>query len=377
MLKTINIVTTASLPWRTGTAILALFRAYHLAQRGLDVTLYIPWIPKQQQSQLFGEDQLFDHHWEQEAYLRGQLPDFHGDNLQFVFYPARYFAALGSILPSAPIAPQLCRCDWLILEEPEHLNWKHPWNRYRDRAKRVTGIVLTNYRFFIRQAVPAITLIPWLMARYNRWLMQHHCDELLLLGEGFPAMEKAQPFVSSGVPAAFFAQQKVEQLRQGVYFIGKIIWEKGFRELVDLLCNSEVNQMDIYGLGKDQQAIRAYAKGQKITFNFKGATLNPAEELAPYKLFINTSRSECHCSTTAEALAHGKFVLIPDCASNESFRRFKNALLYTSAENFQIKLSHAMAHQPEEDDQLTFLSWQAATDRLLAYHAQRVYPDIS
>ncbi|MEG3641380.1 hypothetical protein [Magnetococcus sp. PR-3] len=370
MLKKINIVATAALPWRTGTAILAFFRAFHLAQRGLDVTLYIPWIGQGEQALLFGDDQVFDTPQGQESYLREQLPDPHCRHLQLVFYPARYFAALGSILPSAPIAPQLRSCDWLILEEPEHLNWKHPWNDYRPRAKRITGIVLTNYDFFIRQALPAISMVPWLINRYNRWLMQRYCDDLLLLGAGVPAIPKGLNFISSGVSASFFEHQQVGQGRQGLYFIGKIIWEKGFRELVDLLCGSNIDQMDLYGLGKDRDAIETYAKSKHITFCFKGSTLKPAEDLAPYRLFINTSRSECYCSTTAEALAHGKFVIIPDCASNASFRPFKNALLYTSAEDFQAKLRYAMTEQPQEDDQLVSLSWQAATDRLLAYYAQ-------
>lgn len=95
------------------------------------------------------------------------------------------------------------------------------------------------------------------------------------------------------------------------------------------------------------------------------------------------------CTTTAEALAMGKFVLAPSHPSNDFFAQFPNCLTYTNKEEFVGTFSHsflpviscfdtrltaaivgnlyyALTHSPEPltQDASYALSWGAATKRL-------------
>jgi hypothetical protein len=76
--RRIFVVTTASLPWRTGTAVNALSRALYLT-RGRPkhyVTLVIPWLPKQEdQAKLFGKNSTFATQDEQEQWIRDYSRD--------------------------------------------------------------------------------------------------------------------------------------------------------------------------------------------------------------------------------------------------------------------------------------------------------------
>eukprot|EP00958_Prasinococcus_capsulatus_P022584 scaffold3187_cov361-Prasinococcus_capsulatus_cf.AAC.2 len=95
----VNIVTTASLPWMTGTSINPLLRAAFLAQRNPNVTLVVPWLSRADQLKVFPNNLSFDTPAQQEEYVRtwlkrrlGSAPDF---NIRF--YPGRYITEKGSI----------------------------------------------------------------------------------------------------------------------------------------------------------------------------------------------------------------------------------------------------------------------------------------
>ncbi len=368
MLKTINIVATGAFPWRTGTAILALNRAFYLAQRGLDVRLYVPWIPPADQELVFGDKTSFDSFKEQESCMRSYLQE-ECPSLGIEFYPARYKSNWGSILPNYAISKRIRDCDWLILEDPEHLNWKHPWNRFRKRASRVTGIVLTNFLYYFKFRFRYMPFIVRTFNHYNRWLIRHHCDDVILHSHAHLPLPTSQYLNTSGIHHSFFHIPMKPDAKK-IYFMGKLLWEKGYRELVDLLATTEIREIDIFGMGSEQDVIDAYAKSKGITFHYKGNSKNPAEDLEAYKIFINASRSDANCTTTLEALGQGRFVIIPMVPGNDEFYKFKNCLAYASPQEFRNKLKFALEHSPVKDEQINSLTWEAATDRLLGYYEQ-------
>ena len=150
----VHIVTTASLPWFTGTAVNPLLRAAYLHER-LElvnaaaahnnvsvssspihgsgkknmtswVTLVIPWLELPEDQQKLYHGRVFETPAEQEQYVRSWLrddadmPDA-AKNLNIVFYNARYHEGLGSVFAMGDIIQQLPQdeLDVCVLEEPE------------------------------------------------------------------------------------------------------------------------------------------------------------------------------------------------------------------------------------------------------------------
>lgn len=66
----IAIVTTAALPWLTGTAVNPALRAAYLQKQGHEVTLLVPWVVPSVQPRLFPQGVVFHTHEEQRQHVK-------------------------------------------------------------------------------------------------------------------------------------------------------------------------------------------------------------------------------------------------------------------------------------------------------------------
>ena len=113
--RRIWVVTTAALPWMTGTAMNPLMRALFLAknrQKGF-VTLVIPWLnERKHREKLYGKMLCFsdgeEGMKEQTDYIREYSRDrcaaeLEAEYLDILFYPSTYNEGFGSIFPTVDI----------------------------------------------------------------------------------------------------------------------------------------------------------------------------------------------------------------------------------------------------------------------------------
>ena len=103
-----------------------------------------------------------------------------------------------------------------------------------------------------------------------------------------------------------------------------------------------------------------------IPANFLGS-VDHASLGGKYKVFVNPSVSEVLCTTTFEALAMGKFVIIPVHESNKFFMKFPNCLGYRNKWEFAASLRWALTHDPQPltPELAEEFTWEAATERLI------------
>ena len=448
-----HIVTTAALPWFTGTAVNPLLRAAYIlkqsreqyesdfnkrvtdASKSVDstgklhsnVTLVIPWlIDKADRLKVYGESRIFNCEADQEAYIRSWMHDSaylpnEADaetGVQIMFYPSKYHAGLGSIFAMGDIC-SLIRdedADVCILEEPEHLNWyKAPstdnWPR---KFCHVVGIIHTNYKAYAWSTItglltaPAIELISKLMAGY--------CHRIIKLSPVLQDFAQDKDVICNvhGVRSEFLLEgerrsndPETECFGNSIgktYFIGKLLWAKGLDVLLTLQelyksITGDYFEIDIYGSGPEElEIIRAFNgrktnllpkstsdsrlsrkrkielpksfrefTGKPIPANFRGR-VDHAQLKGEYKVFVNPSITEVLCTTTAEALAMGKFAIIPAHPSNVFFSQFPNCLMYdpNNKAEFVANMRYALTHSPQPLGELHHIfTWEAATQRFL------------
>ena len=130
--RRIWIITTACLPWMTGTSINPLLRAAYLAKDRAPgkITLMVPWLQAEQQELTYPNDIRFNTPEEQKAYVKkwlvenAKMPSA-AEKLDIVFYAATYHDEYQSIFPMGDITALIPdeQADVCLLEEPEHLNW--------------------------------------------------------------------------------------------------------------------------------------------------------------------------------------------------------------------------------------------------------------
>ncbi|GAB2292616.1 Digalactosyldiacylglycerol synthase 1, chloroplastic [Dionaea muscipula] len=382
----VAIVTTASLPWMTGTAVNPLFRAAYLAKSAnQNVTLLVPWLCKSDQQLVYPNNLTFESTSEQETYIRNWLEERIGfkANFKISFYPGKFSKERRSIIPTGDTTLFIPskEADIAILEEPEHLNWYHHGRRWTDKFNHVVGIVHTNYLEYIKREKNG-ALQAFFVKHINNLVIRAHCDKVLRLSAATQDMPKSTVCNVHGVNPKFLkigekmASERAlgqQAFSKGAYFLGKMVWAKGYKELIDLLSKhkNELDgfSLDVFGNGEDAHEVQSMAKKLNLSVNFEKGRDHTDDSLHGYKVFINPSISDVVCTATAEALAMGKLVVCVDHPSNDFFRSFHNCLTYKTSEDFVAKVKEALANEPQPltPEERYQLSWEAATERFLGY----------
>jgi digalactosyldiacylglycerol synthase len=166
-----------------------------------------------------------------------------------------------------------------------------------------------------------------------------------------------------------------EVFTKGCYFLGKVVWGKGFHELLERVeaHNTSADgaayplELDVYGNGEDFHSVTQTSAEKNLPLTFHGRADHASDAMHDYKVFVNPSLSDVVATTTAEALAMGKYVICASHPSNEFFSSFPNCLTYDSPEEFSKCVKKALSTDPtplSSRDRYR-LSWEAATDRFL------------
>lgn len=380
----IAIFTTASLPWLTGTAVNPLFRAAYLCKSGeRDVTLVIPWLSLKDQGLVYPNKITFASPNEHEKYIRKWLEERVGFSSGFSiqFYPGKFSIEKRSILAVGDISEIIPDevADIAVLEEPEHLTWYHHGKRWKTKFRLVIGIIHTNYLEYVKREKNGI-MQAFLLKYLNSWVVGIYCHKVIRLSAATQDYTESIICNVHGVNPKFLeiGEKKREQQQKGIkaftkgaYFIGKMIWSKGYRELLQLLKDHKKElsalEVDLFGSGEDSDEVHKAAEKLQLTVR-----LNPARDHADalfhdYKLFLNPSTTDVVCTTTAETLAMGKIVVCANHPSNEFFKQFTNCWTYDNSEEFVRLTLKALAEEPAQltDAERHELSWDAATERFL------------
>jgi digalactosyldiacylglycerol synthase len=305
-----TIVTTAALPWMTGTAVNPLLRAAHLVRKTQAinanateqqwVTLVVPWLElEEDQQELYGR--VFANEQEQEEYIRtwlrqdADMSDAADPNtgLKIRFYPARYHPGLKSIFAMGDMCLLIPdeEADVAILEEPEHLNWyRAPGEGWTKKFHYVVGIVHTNYKEYASAHYSGLWTAP-AIAVMSSAMVRAYCHKVIKLSdvlqtfapekeetsnvhgvrsdflkEGLRRAQEAQSLNNDVVEVMQRSQEEPEETT--VYFIGKLLWAKGLDLMLDLeeyykQCTGEYFAIDIFGSGPEQTSIMRSYQGRK------------------------------------------------------------------------------------------------------------------
>jgi len=396
----ILIITTAAMPWMTGTSINPLLRAAYLSKAGYNVTLMVPWLDLDDQAILFPGNLTFERPDLQEQYIRWWCENrasVKASNLRIRWYPAEYTPGHSSVFPLdddvTSLIPESER-DVAILEEPEHLTWYHHGPRWIDQFNHVVGVGHTNYLSYARNEktvglIKSGAVKEKFVGAMNNLVCAAHTDLIIRLSATLPKMTDNDLVCNvHGVRAEFLAIGKAVKPWErdlGVYFLGKALYTKGYRELIDAMelhrtdsstsrveanpfkRDSGLPHIDTYGSGPELEAIASEIREKNLPIQTNPGIDHAHPSIHRYNVFVNPSTSDVLCTATAEALAMGKRVIIPDHPSNTFFKQFNNTMMYQDPREVVPLIYKAleMPPAPLSNIETYMLSWEAASERLL------------
>ena len=79
-------------------------------------------------------------------------------------------------------------------------------------------------------------------------------------------------FIEIGEKVAAEKERGEQTFSKGAYFLGKMVWAKGYKELIDLLAKQKKDldgfNLDVYGNGEDAHDVQNTAKRLNLNVNF-------------------------------------------------------------------------------------------------------------
>jgi hypothetical protein len=371
------IVTTAALPWRTGTSINPFLRALYFVRRRLDlyknydsegdsdemvkpgkITLVIPWLVDLKETQKLCGDHITETgekgKEQQKDWIKNYADEMCGmkeemEYLNICFYDAAYWTAFGSIFPTVDICNLIPskEADIAILEEPEHLNWmrvpdidvtadsedgatdveslseegdankealgvsknkgtkssstdliavgskdgdaastsSHESKRndselgWSHKFRFVVGIIHTNYSAYMKQYGIGTTIVGApVINMLSSVVVRAYCHKVIRLSGVIPSYAKWKEVTCNvhGVrgdflekPANSNAAEDEHEDYAPIYFIGKLLWAKGFDRMLKVQeafrkadPQNKYFPIDIYGGGPDELEIKRAFHGR-------------------------------------------------------------------------------------------------------------------
>lgn len=390
--RKIWVVTTASLPWLTGTAVNPLLRAALLTRNRApgSVTLMIPFLElEEDQRRVFPRNVTFSSHAEQCSAVKEWLENAglseEASRLRVVLYPARYHASYGSIFPMGDLGDLVPtgEADICVLEEPEHLCWyRAPGPAWTERFNYVVSIVHTNYLAYAQGYGVWGPFLATMLKFMNKLVVRANTDRVIKLSAAIQPLASEKEVVCNvhGVRSCFFVPPAAaiseggsgQVPSQGAYFIGKSLWAKGYSGLLVLSTQARRKYgfsfpLHVYGSGPDRAEIECRFERSGLPCTFHDG-LDHSKLYSKYSVFVNPSTSEVLCTTVAEALGMGKWVVCARHPSNEFFFQFPNCIPFDPSDprDFAASVSYALHHRPSPLPEVLRrqLTWEAAIERL-------------
>ena len=189
--------------------------------------------------------------------------------------------------------------DIAILEEPEHLNWFRVPPQLDDKQKdvaneiervamektelgwavkfkHVVGILHTNYTAYMHQYGMGTSFIAAsAVGALSSIVVRAYCHKVIRLSGTLPHLDEPREVTCNvhGVRSEFLEKpnpvsRSDDSIPNAIYFIGKLIWAKGFDKLLDIQEDyrdesGEYFPLDIYGGGGNERDIKRAFLGRQ------------------------------------------------------------------------------------------------------------------
>jgi digalactosyldiacylglycerol synthase len=384
------IVTNASIPWMTGTSVNPLLRASYLAKQGHTVDLYLPdfTIGKGISDRLLNQS---NQEWmrlcvstdAQVALSKEYLGDA-DPHFNFKFYDAEldcnetgFFTDCRTNL----IEDLIDQYDKVVLEDTvsvlgrfygftgnsfalrDLLRKCFSWRRYKSK---IIYIHHTNYMYMLREKLQLKFFVSLSFLVSVLFSKQYALSDVV--HPMFRLLKRKDVINFNGIHPSFFGRDVKGRLENSVYFIGKLIPEKNisaFMTAMDRISDSRAIHLKVIGepLHAFEREFSSVLKKKSIHYTSLCATSKPADEVQSYSVFFNPSISEVLCTTTGEAVAMNKWVILPRHPSNDFFKQFSNVLLYRNDDELLQMMVYAFSQRTPEIN-VDPLRWEYRTKLL-------------